>query len=72
MSAENIDTARQLYQAFGRGGVQAILDRATESHAERGEDVPVKADDHGLDTLRYGCKTTRQLWMQRIPLALAA
>ena len=30
MSAEqNIETARQMYQAFGRGDVQAILDRVT-------------------------------------------
>jgi hypothetical protein len=29
MSAEqNIETARQMYQAFGRGHVQAILDRS--------------------------------------------
>jgi PBSX family phage terminase large subunit len=44
----------------------------SEAHAERGEDVPVKADDHGCDALRYGCATTRALWQQRIPLALAA
>ena len=31
MSAEqDIDTARQMYQAFGRGDVQAILDRVTD------------------------------------------
>ena len=31
MSAEqNIETARQLYEAFGRGDVQAILDRVTD------------------------------------------
>lgn len=31
MSAEqNIDTARQMYQAFGRGDVQAVLDRVTD------------------------------------------
>ena len=30
MSAEqNIETARQMYEAFGRGDVQAILDRVT-------------------------------------------
>lgn len=43
----------------------------SEKHAEKGEDVPVKADDHGCDALRYGCATTRALWQQRIPLALA-
>ena len=31
MSTEqNIETARQMYQAFGRGDVQAILDRVTD------------------------------------------
>jgi len=31
MSAEqNIDTARQMYQAFGRGDVQAVLDRVVD------------------------------------------
>lgn len=41
----------------------------SESHAEKGEDVPVKADDHGCDSLRYGVATTRALWQQRIPIA---
>ena len=41
----------------------------SEPHAERGEDVPVKADDHGVDSLRYGVATTRALWQQRIPVA---
>ena len=41
----------------------------SEPHAERGEDVPVKADDHGVDSLRYGIATTRALWQQRIPIA---
>jgi len=27
---------------------------------ERGEDSPVKADDHGVDALRYGCYSTRR------------
>jgi PBSX family phage terminase large subunit len=44
----------------------------SEKYAALGEDVPVKADDHGVDALRYGCATTRALWQQRIPLALAA
>lgn len=41
----------------------------SEKHAEKGEDVPVKADDHGCDALRYGAATTRAMWQQRIPLA---
>ena len=44
----------------------------SETHAERGEDVPVKADDHGIDALRYSVATTRAIWQQWIPLADAA
>jgi hypothetical protein len=41
----------------------------SEAHAEKGEDVPVKADDHSCDALRYAVATTRALWQQRIPIA---
>ena len=40
----------------------------SESHAEQGPDVPLEADDQGVDVLRYGVATTRALW-QRVPLA---
>jgi len=30
--------------------------------AERGEDAPIKADDHGIDATRYAVHTTRALW----------
>jgi PBSX family phage terminase large subunit len=30
--------------------------------AEKGEDAPIKLDDHGLDALRYAIHTTRRLW----------
>lgn len=40
-----------------------------EKQAEKGHDVPVKADDHGLDAIRYGVATTRSLWQNRIPIA---
>jgi PBSX family phage terminase large subunit len=30
--------------------------------AERGEDKPEKRNDHAVDALRYGIKTTHQLW----------
>jgi hypothetical protein len=40
----------------------------SESRAEQGQDVPVKADDQGVDVLRYGVATTRALW-QRVPLS---
>ncbi|GAB3224165.1 PBSX family phage terminase large subunit [Glycomyces halotolerans] len=34
--------------------------------AEKGEDKPIKADDHGLDALRYGLHTTEALWRNLI------
>jgi PBSX family phage terminase large subunit len=33
-----------------------------EKKAARGEDAPIKVDDHGLDALRYGVKTTESAW----------
>ncbi len=41
----------------------------SETHAERGEDLPVKVDDHAVDALRYGIATTRAMWQQWIPVA---
>jgi hypothetical protein len=41
----------------------------SDKDAKHGEDKPVKADDHGVDSLRYGVMTTRALWQQVIPLA---
>jgi PBSX family phage terminase large subunit len=32
----------------------------------KGIDAPVKRDDHGVDALRYGLATTRQLWQNKI------
>lgn len=37
--------------------------------AERGEDQPIKVDDHGLDALRYAIYTTRSLWRDVVTLA---
>ncbi len=34
----------------------------SDEHAARGEDAPVKVDDHGIDGLRYGLYTTEALW----------
>jgi PBSX family phage terminase large subunit len=33
-----------------------------EKKAMRGEDAPIKVDDHGLDAVRYGIKTTEGTW----------
>lgn len=38
----------------------------------RGEDAPIKADDHEADALRYGVHTTRQLWRGLVPVAAAS
>lgn len=36
--------------------------------AERGEDQPVKLDDHGLDALRYAARSSRTTWQQHVPV----
>lgn len=33
-----------------------------DKKAARGMDAPIKVDDHGLDALRYGVKTTESAW----------
>lgn len=38
-----------------------------EDAAERGEDKPIKQDDHSCDALRYGVRTTEALWRPHIP-----
>lgn len=40
--------------------------------AERGEDKPIKADDHSLDAGRYVIKTTEFAWRSQLDWALAA
>jgi PBSX family phage terminase large subunit len=38
--------------------------------AEKGEDKPIKQDDHSCDALRYGLRTTEALWRPHIPMLL--
>ncbi|MFE2019876.1 PBSX family phage terminase large subunit [Streptomyces sp. NPDC059499] len=38
--------------------------------AEKGEDKPIKLNDHGCDALRYGVRTTEALWRPHIPTLL--
>ncbi|WP_030928483.1 PBSX family phage terminase large subunit [Streptomyces sp. NRRL B-24720] len=38
--------------------------------AEKGEDKPIKQDDHSVDALRYGVRTTEALWRPHIPTLL--
>lgn len=39
-----------------------------DAAALRGEDKPVKVDDHSLDASRYILKTTRAVWRSAVPL----
>lgn len=36
--------------------------------AEKGEDAPIKLNDHAVDALRYAVYTSRMLWQDLIPL----
>lgn len=38
--------------------------------ADKGEDKPIKVDDHSCDALRYGVRTTEALWRPHIPMLL--
>jgi phage terminase large subunit len=38
--------------------------------SERGEDAPLKIDDHGPDALRYALRTTEGMWRPHIPTHL--
>ena len=40
-----------------------------DTAAAKGEDKPIKVDDHGLDALRYGVQTTQGMWRPHVPLA---
>lgn len=46
----------------------------SEDDAAKGEDKPVKVEDHSLDAARYLCKTTEPLWYSalREPIQLVA
>lgn len=38
----------------------------------KGEDKPVKVDDHEVDALRYGVHSSRTMWRDAVPLLAAA
>lgn len=61
---------------FDRAGCPAVIEEfpsySWDTKAQlAGEDKPVKIGDHGLDSLRYGVKSTQSLWHNRIQLAAA-
>ncbi|WP_282698235.1 PBSX family phage terminase large subunit [Streptomyces sp. CC208A] len=41
-----------------------------DAAAERGEDKPIKENDHSCDALRYGVRTTEALWRPYMPTRL--
>ncbi|MEU9640934.1 PBSX family phage terminase large subunit [Streptomyces sp. NPDC048188] len=41
-----------------------------DAAAERGEDKPIKENDHSCDALRYGVRTTEALWRPYLPTRL--
>ncbi|WP_440902727.1 PBSX family phage terminase large subunit [Actinosynnema sp.] len=43
-----------------------------EQAAARGEDKPIKTDDHGLDGLRYVVHSTEPIWQPALELPIAA
>lgn len=40
-----------------------------EKAADKGDDSPLKTEDHGVDALRYGIYTTRGMWQGQLGLA---
>lgn len=39
-----------------------------DTAAEKGEDKPVKVNDHSVDAARYGLFTTHALWRRKVPM----
>jgi PBSX family phage terminase large subunit len=61
---------------FSRSGCPAVIEEFPayswdEKAAMKGDDKPIKVADHGLDAVRYGTKSTRSLWHNRVSLAAA-
>ena len=64
---------RLLFAADERGPAAPVLEREMSGYVwdpkaqAKGEDAPLKADDHGCDSLRYSvqaCRSTWRPWMQ--------
>ncbi len=57
--------------ASARGLIEEIPGYSWDDEAaEKGEDKPIKLDDHSCDALRYGVRTTEALWRPHIPTLL--
>ncbi|KMS78118.1 terminase, partial [Streptomyces regensis] len=64
--------ARRLFvHESARGLIEEIPGYSWDDEkAEKGEDAPIKLDDHSCDALRYGVRTTEALWRPHIPTLL--
>lgn len=57
--------------ASARGLIEELPGYSWDDEAaEKGEDKPIKLDDHSCDALRYGVRTTEALWRPHIPTLL--
>lgn len=66
-----IAAGRLLVHESARGLIEEIPGYSWDDEkAEKGEDVPIKMDDHSCDALRYGVRTTEALWRPHIPMLL--
>ena len=63
-----LTTGRLLVHESCHGLIDEIGGYSWDPAAQaRGDDRPLKVDDHSCDALRYGVNTTRQLWQEHIP-----
>jgi PBSX family phage terminase large subunit len=66
-----IAAGRLLIHESARGLIEEIPGYSWDDEkAEKGDDVPIKLDDHSCDALRYGVRTTEALWRPHIPMLL--
>ncbi|MFH8619174.1 PBSX family phage terminase large subunit [Streptomyces sp. NPDC017979] len=66
-----LSAGRLLIHESARGLVEEIPGYSWDDEkSEKGEDAPIKQDDHSCDALRYGVRTTEALWRPHIPTLL--
>lgn len=63
-----LSTNRLVVHESARGVLDEIPGYSWDPAAQqRGEDRPLKVDDHSCDALRYAVHTTQQLWRDHVP-----
>jgi PBSX family phage terminase large subunit len=66
-----LSAGKLLIHESARGLIEEIPGYSWDDDAaEKGEDKPIKQDDHSCDALRYGVRTTEALWRPHIPTLL--